>query len=157
MPYAHLMIDGYSLLHRDPETKKILGRSIGIARRALLEKLERNGAALAEKITVVFDGRGDDQSGAAIESQHIEVLFSTGGETADTFIERFVGAHPRPAEVMVVTSDRLERDTVEAAGAGSMPCIELMERLESATRETARKIKAPVKPFRQSLGDLFER
>jgi predicted RNA-binding protein with PIN domain len=155
MPYAHLIVDGYSMIHRDAATKRMLGRSLALARRTLVEKLERNGAALAERITVVFDGRGDDPSGTPTESQHIEVVFSTGGETADTYIERFVGAHPRPAEVMVVTSDRMERDTVEAAGAGSMPCIELMERLETATRETARKIKAPVKPFRQSLGDLL--
>ena len=154
MQIAHLIVDGYSLLHRDRAAKKLIGQNLALARRSLLEKLERHGDAIAEKITVVFDGRGA-QDGEPIESRHIEVIFSDGSKTADTVIEQFVAAHPRPQTLWVATSDRMERETVEAAGASTMPAIELLERLETAARQTTQKIKTPARPFRPTFGDLL--
>lgn len=154
MAFPHLIIDGYSLLHRDESARKLLGRSLALARRNLLEKLERHGAALADRITVVFDGRGAHQDGS-LEAGPVEVRFSDGSKTADTVIEQFVGAHPSPRDLWVVTSDRLERETVEAAGANSMSCIEFLERLEVGARELRGRIKAPPGRWRPTMGDLL--
>jgi len=154
MPFPHLIIDGYSLLHRDAAVKKLLGRNLALARRQLIEKLERHGGAIADRITVVFDGRGA-QEGASIESRHIEVLFSDGTKTADTMIEQFVHSHGNPDSLWIVTSDRMERETVEAAGAHTLPCIELLERLETGARDTARQLRTPAKKLRPTLGDLM--
>ena len=154
MPIEHLIIDGYSLLHRDETARKILGKNLALARRRLLEQLERNGAAIAGKITVVFDGRGA-QNGTIIESRHIEVIFSDGSKTADSIIERFVCTHKNPSRIHVVTSDRMERETVEAAGATSMSCTEFLERLESGIGETRRQLKPKLGSFRPTIGDLL--
>lgn len=154
MPYPHLIIDGYSLLHRDARARALLGRNLAFARRGLLERLERHGAALADAITIVFDGKGG-MAGPAFESHLIEVVFSDGARTADTVIEQFVHAHPRPESLWVVTSDRPERETVEAAGANSMSCGEFLERLQACSVATARRINAPPARLRPTLGDLM--
>lgn len=154
MAYPHLIIDGYSLLHRDARTRALLGRSLALARRSLLEQLERHGAAMADAITVVFDGKGG-QTGPAFESRHVGVVFSDSARTADTVIEQFVHSHPQPGSLWVVTSDRLERETVEAAGANSMSCGEFLERLQTCSVATSRRISAPSARLRPTLGDLM--
>ncbi len=46
----------------------------------------------------------------------VEVLFCSVDMTADAYIERTVGALSHPDRVLVVTSDRAERETVMGGG-----------------------------------------
>ncbi len=147
--FQTLLVDGYSLLHRDPEMKAMLDRDVGLARQLLVRRIERIAPDLASETKVVFDGTGKGD-GEAYDTS-LTILFAPERHTADTIIERLVHTHPAPTRVLVVTSDRMERQTVEAAGAETMSCGDFLRRDRAAAATT---------PFRKrrkgaTLGDFF--
>jgi predicted RNA-binding protein with PIN domain len=148
-----LVIDGYSLLYRDDESlaRHHAGRPAA-ARRLLVRKVERVAPQLARRVTVVFDGRDRGGPGEEFVGGVVEVLFSPASLTADSVIERLVSGDPDPGGILVVCSDRAERETVEAAGASSMSCGDFLEWLG---RENARLRRPPsaAPPPRHTLGD----
>jgi len=151
-----LIIDGYNLIYRSGDhwsgnylSGAATPREVGVPhdlaakRRRLIQLMDKTVGILAERITVVFDGRsgGDGHSGEGPneqESSVVEVLFSPRDKTADTVIEQLVfqaGPAGKPAtagRVVVVTSDRLERETTEAAGAETMACSVFLDQLKEA-------------------------
>lgn len=151
-----LIIDGYSLLHRDPDLKPLLRQRLELARQRLIRKVEPVMGDWADRITIVFDGRGDRGGTDSLDSA-IEVFFAPARYTADTVIERLVHAASDPAAVLVVTSDRAERETVSAAGADTLSCGDFLERL---ARDEARGRSRSSGPRTHggvsgSLGDHF--
>ena len=151
-----LIIDGNNLLYHDAELTRVASSDFEQARRRLAQKLDELAGSLNyDRVIVVFDGRG-----AAVQAQphskFVEVLFSPANLTADSVIERLAHDAPDPSRITVVTSDRGERDTVEAAGGSTMSCSNFLELLERRRREVAQTIRH----FRQPgaggrLGDFF--
>lgn len=155
MRYRRVIIDGYSLLHRDPALSPLIAGNLMTARQRLIQSVERVVGALGDHTTIVFDGRGD-ASAKALDSTLVEIVFSPPDKTADTVIERLAHAAAQPEEILVVTSDRGERETVTAAGADVMSCaqfIDLCRRKESENAHAARKLRQG-RP-RPTLGDFF--
>ncbi len=151
-----IIIDGYSLLHHDEKFASAGPRGMAAAREQLVSRLGAAGTALAGRITVVFDGAGYIGQRGPQAPSPIEVVFSSTSETADSIIERLAHATPRPGELLVVTSDRAERETVEAAGVTTMSCTDFLVLLAGAEKSLHRssaslKTKMP-KP---TLGDFF--
>jgi predicted RNA-binding protein with PIN domain len=71
-------------------------------------------------------------------------------------IEQLVQKSRQPERVLVVTSDRAERDTVEAAGAGTESCGHFLGRLADARRELDLTLGARRARCRgASLGEFF--
>ncbi|MCG3146746.1 MAG: hypothetical protein PCFJNLEI_00180 [Verrucomicrobiae bacterium] len=148
-----LIVDGYSVLHFWPRLRKLAGRSLPQQRDALLAVLRQYSDATGWQITVVFDGYA-----AKHKPEHpdptpgLTVIFSDAGKTADDVIERMVATAERPGNITVITSDNLERRTVETLGAQSTSC-ELFEReITDALGELARLIREHSRPRR--LGSL---
>jgi uncharacterized protein len=150
-----ILIDGYSLIHRQGTPGERPGNLMA-ARRRLIRNLEEIAGSLAERITVVFDGAGSPNSkGEGYESAAIEVLFSPSDKTADTLIERMVQEAPDSTGIMVVTSDRLERETTGAAGADTMSCGNFLEWCKRTRRELSRQAGGHGNKFGSWLGDYF--
>jgi len=151
-----LIIDGYSLLHHDPAFAAAGPRSMAAAREKLVSRLGSAGVVLAERITVVFDGAGFVGQRGPQPPSPVEVLFSTSAETADTIIERLAHNAARAEDILVVTSDRAERQTVEAAGVQTTGCTDFLAQLttaENSLRRSSSSLKQQMpKP---TLGDLF--
>lgn len=130
---TYLLIDGSNVLHAWAETRALVRRNREAAKALLLRKVavlnEHNGW----RITVVFDGGGDD---LRIESVGHEAGFacvhSPAGVTADEIIERLVGQSATPAACLVVTADMAERSTIESLGATWCGPEELAKRIDSA-------------------------
>ena len=144
-----IIIDGYSLVYRDPTLQSILHTSPEMARHHLIRKLEQVAQDVAERITIIFDGQSkghDDQYDPGV----VEVIFTSGNQTADTMIEQLIHRVPNPAELMVVTSDSHEARTVDAAGASCMSCRSFLELIEPCSRRVPRQ-KVPA----IQLGDFF--
>lgn len=153
-PPRLLLIDGYSLLHRDPELAPILRSNLALARELLVRKLERAIPDLADRVTVVFDGRrGRDEAPRA--AGLVEVEYAPSHLTADTVIERAVHRAASPERITVVTNDRAERDTVSAAGASVMSCIALLEQLAKPPRSAGGPGIGGARTFRPRLGEIF--
>ena len=149
-----IIVDGHNLMHHDSELMRRMGSDFERARHHLVQRLECL-TSLYERVVVVFDGRGEKKQSES-RLANLEVVFSPSHLTADSVIERLVFEAADPSLVTVVTSDRSERDTVEAAGAASMGCSNFMEVLERQERE----VRSRVRGTRQSvqgarLGDFF--
>ena len=153
--YQRLIIDGYSLIHRDPETKQLVASDMRRARQVLIEKLSRTATFMAELVTVVFDGQqksGSDPGGL----QAIEIMYSSSGQTADTVIERLVHQAASPTRWLVVTNDRRERETVLAAGVHTMSCAVFLEECEQSQRHQQQAIvRRRIQQPGPRLGDFF--
>jgi predicted RNA-binding protein with PIN domain len=65
----------------------------------------------------------------------VEVLFSRAGQTADQMIERAAHRFQTYGEVLVVTDDHAERDTVAGMGSLTSSCANFIRRIEGALTE----------------------
>lgn len=153
--FSWLIIDGYSLLHRDPDAAAWIPDQFPLARRYLVRRLETLAGRLAERITLVFDGhtRGPAEE---FPDGPVEVVFTVAHGTADTLIENWVFHSPHPGHILVITSDRMEREAVDASGARSLGCGDFLSwcrELESTSGYRRRPV--PKEPFHRSMGDAF--
>ncbi len=152
MAPRHLIVDGYCLLHRDPDMARDLPRRLIPARQQLLRLVEQAFPLLADRATVVFDSRARRPPDPDLNLA-IEVRYAAANETADTVIEQMVASAQRPREIMVVTSDHLEAQTVSAAGAEVMSCAEFLDRARAGLPAYMhRRAKAK---SRTTLADFF--
>jgi predicted RNA-binding protein with PIN domain len=139
MALVRILVDGYSLLHNWPELAAGTPRHSETAREALVEMLTQYQDACGTPVTIFFDGTGarrskpKNQSGSAVE-----VLFSNSGQTADDLIERAAHRFQDYGEVLVVTDDFAERDTVSGFGGAVASCANF------------------IRMIGQTLGDLQE-
>ncbi|MDB6020089.1 MAG: hypothetical protein JWR19_4578 [Pedosphaera sp.] len=144
MALARILVDGYSLLHNWPELAPGQPRFSAAAREELVHRLTLYRDAIGTPITIVFDGAGA-VGGArqpAVESTpELEILYSRAGQTADDIIERVAHRMSSYGEVLAVTDDFAERDTVIAMGGMASSCLSFIQTVENALAETADEIK----------------
>jgi predicted RNA-binding protein with PIN domain len=62
----------------------------------------------------------------------VEVLFSSAGQTADDLIERAAHRFQAYGEVLVVTDDFAERDTVSGLGGHVASCGNFIQMIQNA-------------------------
>ncbi|MFA6286294.1 MAG: NYN domain-containing protein [Opitutaceae bacterium] len=114
----HLLVDGANLLHAWPELRALMKRDRGAARSQLVQQLSSVHDAEQTRVTLVFDGRGDE---LVVErpSGHVtfSVLHTPSSLTADDVIEQLVGRAADASLCHVATGDQAERQTIEATGA----------------------------------------
>lgn len=147
-----LIIDGYSLLYRDPSLAHLRPHDMRQARERLIRKIDRLAHALAQRVEIVFDGRS--ASSEPYRAGNLHLTYSPEHQTADAVIEQSVHADPAPAEICVVTADTLERNTVTAVNAQAMSCVSFLEWLDRLDHDVVREQKRTPPP-RFTLGDAF--
>lgn len=142
MPLVRILVDGYSLLHTWPELAPGQARHSAAARDALVEKLTHYHDATGTPISIFFDGSFPRGAGPKQHSSpEVEVLFSSGGQTADDLIERAAHRFQPYGEVLVVTNDVAERETVIAFGAAAASCDNFIAMVNSALADLAHDLK----------------
>jgi predicted RNA-binding protein with PIN domain len=132
MALVRILVDGYSLLHNWPELAENSPRHSEAARDALVEMLTRYQDACSTPVTVFFDGnrrRKTKPKNAA--GKFVEVLFSSTGQTADDLIERAAVRFQPYGEVLVVTDDFAERDTVSGFGSSVASCDNFIRMIQN--------------------------
>lgn len=136
MALVRILVDGYSLLHQWPELALGRPRHSAAAREALVRVLTQYCDASHTPITVFFDGAGKGPPVAAAQAAtDVEVLFSKSGQTADDLIERAAHRFQPYGEVMVVTDDFAERDTVMAFGGVISSCANFIALIQAAQQD----------------------
>lgn len=142
MPLVRILVDGYSLLHSWPELAPGRERHSAVAREALVEKLTHYRDASGPPISIFFDGSFPRGTGPKQHSSpQVEVLFSSGGQTADDLIERAAHRFQDYGEVLVVTDDVAERETVIAFGALAASCDNFISMVNSALADLVHDLK----------------
>lgn len=122
----NIFVDGYNVINSWPDLKENKDISFEGARQNLIDKLHNYGVFKACRIILVFDAhkvQGSIENKEEV-NKNIWVVFTKDGETADAYIERHVNELGRKHEVVVVTSDNLEQQTVFQRGAVRMSSIE---------------------------------
>ena len=155
MALARILIDGYSLLHNWPELAPGQPRHSERARDELIHILTKYHDATGEPITIFFDGIGTRRGKAPKpdSSRQVEVLFSTGGQTADDMIERAAHRFQDYGEVLVVTDDTAERDTVGGMGGSVASCANFVRMIENALTE----LQDDLRNYNRSEQNRFKR
>ena len=117
MSLVRILIDGYSLLHSWPELAPGKARHTAAARDELVRILTLYRDATHTPITIFFDGSGPKIIGSpeTASTSEVEILFSRAGQTADQMIERAAVRFQPYGEVLAVTDDTAERETVGVA------------------------------------------
>jgi len=133
MVLVRILVDGYSLLHNWPELAPGRPRHSARAREELIHILTRYYDATGTPVTVFFDGAGAPTGVPPPESDRsVEVLFSRAGQTADQMIERAAHRFADHGEVLVVTDDVAERETVAGLGGLVSSCANFIRQVEAA-------------------------
>jgi len=142
MALVRILVDGYSLLHNWPELARGRPRHSAAARAELIHILTQYQDATGTPITIFFDGGGAPPGVPGNESTRtVEVLFSKAGQTADDLIERAAHRFQPYGEVLAVTDDHAERDTVIALGGSASSCLNFIAGVEAALDELAADVR----------------
>ena len=155
-----IIVDGYSVLHAWPQITKLAGTNLEKRREALIKLLIQFADHTQQRITVVFDGYAAKRKQSLTKAKpvsvtNIEVIYSDTGKTADDVIERIIAQTDQKNNILVVTSDNMERQTVESLGAHSMSS----EMFEIETRTILQELQQAVKDHsrRRVLGSIRDR
>jgi predicted RNA-binding protein with PIN domain len=155
MALVRILVDGYSLLHQWPELARGKPRHSAAAREALLRILTQYRDACGTPLTVVFDGIGQRRCHPDHPSTpDVEVLYSGAGQTADDLIERATHRLLDYGEVLVVTDDVAERDTVSSLGALTWTCASFIDAVERELADLQRDLRHHNRRERQRFGRL---
>ena len=143
MSLVRILVDGYSLLHSWPELAPGKARYSAAARDELVRILTLYQDATHTPITIFFDGSSPKIDGVAQtrSTRQVEILFSRAGQTADQMIERAAHRFQAYGEVLAVTDDSAERDTVINMGGLASSCWNFVQNVETALAELADDIK----------------
>ena len=142
MALIRILVDGYSLLHNWPELACGRPRHSAAARDELIGRLTRYQDAIGTPITIFFDGGGAPAgTPRAVSTPEVEVLYSRAGQTADQMIERAAHRFEAYGEVLAVTDDNAERETVLSLGGYASSCWNFIQTVENTLAEVADDIK----------------
>ena len=124
-----VFIDAYNVINSWPSLKKIMKETdLENGRIKLIEKVENYASFKNCKAFVVFDAHkvsnSDEKEESVGRNKNVSVVYTKSSETADSYIERRVNELGKKYEVLVVTSDNLEQQTIFQRGATRMPSLE---------------------------------
>jgi hypothetical protein len=141
MAVVRILVDGFSLLHRWPELAPGRPRHSAAARDELVAALVQFADSGGIPVTVIFDGGGAPPGTPRSEIvRGVEVMYSRRGQTADDIIERVTHRLKPYGEVLVVTDDSKERETVLSFGGMATSCRNFIAEFEAAQRSVAEDV-----------------
>lgn len=153
MALVRILVDGYSLLHSWTQLAPGQPRFSAAARDELIRRLTLYQDAIATPITIFFDGAAPRPARPPeTATGDVEVLYSHAGQTADQLIERAAHRFAAYGEVLAVTDDHAERDTVISLGSLTSSCANFMRDVENALAEQADAIKDRNRQERHRFG-----
>ncbi len=134
-----ILVDGYSLTHHWLELEPGKPRHSEQVRNRLIQILRKFQSAYQTPITLVFDAAFVNQkrrrSEGEMNTDDFEILFTQSGQTADEVIERVTHRLVEYGNVVAVTNDRAEQDTVRAMGGYAVRCEEFVTQIKKVLSE----------------------
>jgi len=150
MALVRILVDGYSLLHNWPQLARGKARHSAFAREELIRRLTLYQDAIGTPITIFFDGQGARVGTPDASSKaELEVLYSRAGQTADQMIERATYRFRDYGEVLAVTDDFAEQDTVTSLGGMASSCMNFIQTVENTLAEMVDDLKQRNRQERQ--------
>ena len=125
---SFLLVDGNNVIHGWEDLLDLQRRIPGSAYSELVRRLAEYRDFSGERIVVVFDGRGPTLTEER-PSPGLQVIYTSGGQTADDFIERLAIRYTGQYDITVATDYRAEQDVVIAPGGSCLSVDLLRQRL----------------------------
>ncbi len=154
-----IFVDGYNVINSWPDLKIKKNNNFDGARRSLIDTMHNYGVYNDCKVIIVFDAHKVSGSIQKLEAvnKNLSIIFTKDGETADSYIEKEVNLLGRKYEVIVVTSDWLEQQTIFQRGAVRMSSLEFYNEVldvENSIRKRKSKSKVSDKNILSDNIDL---
>lgn len=155
----NLFVDGYNVINSWQELRENKTGSFENSRKKLIDILLNYGTYNGYKIFLVFDGHLQAGNKEYIEkvNNNFIVVFTKEGETADSFIEKYINNIGRAKDVCVVTSDSLEQQVAFQRGAIRMSSLEFYHEVKNIEKEILEKTEKKVSSKRYSLEDRIDK
>ncbi|TVP91344.1 NYN domain-containing protein [Alkalibacterium sp.] len=134
-----LFVDGYNMIGAWPELVKLKRQDkIADARDALLHELSNYANFEGIEVRIVFDAQLVPGLSKRYDKYNVAVIFTSEGETADSYIEKAVGEENLLiTHVQVATSDLAEQWIIFQRGATRKSANELYKDIQTAKKKIA--------------------
>ncbi len=142
-----VLIDGYNVMYSTD--REWPGTTFKARREEFLRRLQVYNSGRPHKITVVFDGaKGGTPEGGSESVYGIRVVFSPRGVEADSVLRDILDRAVKPADYLLVSSDKSLSGYARGVGASTARSDELVGKLRPpASPSRMRSVKR-----RQRLG-----
>ncbi len=129
----YLIVDGYNIINAWDELKEVAITDLEHAREKLIDAIVEYSEFTGRVGIIVFDAYNIKSSKEKIENRkHITVVYTKEHQTADSYIEKFIGSLSKYDDVKVATNDYAEQQIVLGKGASRITSRELKLDLEKA-------------------------
>ncbi len=129
-----ILVDGYNVIKNNPMFQALQTKNLAAARDVLIKQLKNRYRHSIYRVTVVFDGNGAKEQRAY--DDHICVIFSRHGETADRVIARLaVEARAKGQEILLYSNDGEVKQSVVEQGGRAHTTNQLTAHLNAAPKD----------------------
>ncbi|GCE48885.1 putative RNA-binding protein with PIN domain [Thermosporothrix hazakensis] len=134
-----ILVDGYNVIKNNEMYRQLELKRLALARETLIRNLKNRYLHYDGRVTVVFDG--SDKREQVTHEEHICVIYTRYGETADSVIVR-LAAEARAAgrKVMMYSDDAEVKEAVTEQGGKSHSTGTLTNHLSAPPRDLARRV-----------------
>jgi predicted RNA-binding protein with PIN domain len=101
-----ILVDGYNVIKNNAMFQMLETRSLASARDILVKQLKNRYRHTMFRVIVVFDGNGAHEQ--VSHDEHIRIIFSRQGETADRVIARLAAEARAHGREIIAYSDDIE-------------------------------------------------
>ncbi len=151
---GRLIVDGYNLIHADPELAALLDRDTEAARGKLVEVLIEHSAREGVEIELVFDAAGrDGPTNSERLTGGLTVTYTAKGESADAYIEKASYGSWPAGSVAVVTGDYEQQKVAGGAGMLRISSREFEAEMRISREESGREARQGSSAWKVSVRD----
>ena len=122
----YLIVDGYNIINAWDELKEIAISDLEHAREKLIDAIIEYAEFTGRLGIIVFDAYNIKSCKEKIEKRkNITIVYTKEYQTADSYIEKFIGSLSKYDDVKVATNDYAEQQIVLGKGASRITSREL--------------------------------
>ncbi|MCF0259428.1 MAG: NYN domain-containing protein [Erysipelotrichaceae bacterium] len=130
-----LIVDGYNMIYGWPSLKQLASQNLFAAREELISELINYQGMRNCSLIIVFDGnRKKDNTGSSSSRGNASIVYTSAGQTADSWIEKKVSGLKGKFQCTVATSDSLIQNSALASGAARISARELESRVSAGKK-----------------------
>ena len=133
-----ILVDGYNVIKNNLMFRSLEHKNLAEARNLLIRQLKNRYRHTDHRVIVVFDGNGASEQ--VSHDEHIRIVYSRYGETADSVIARLVAeARKAGRQVEMYSDDGEVRANVLKQEGSVHTTRQLMTRLNAAPHDIAQR------------------
>jgi predicted RNA-binding protein with PIN domain len=152
----HYFIDAYNVMHKSSLLRPVAAENLERAREMLLDKVVCFCMSGSKEVTVVFDGRQEEQSlSVQAVNGHVagmQIIFSPANTSADSVIERLIYQQRNRMQCIVVSNDGGLRSLCRGMGALTMEADSFL----TSVRQFQQSAKAVIEKQKDTHATLLE-